>query len=50
VASGIADMFTDCIRKKRKPSIDGMEGFRSLQVILTAMDAAKQRKTLKVKY
>lgn len=49
VASGIIDMFTDCIQKRKKPSIDGMEGYRSLNVILTALDAAKQGKTLKVK-
>ena len=49
VASGIIDAFTDSIRKKRKPAIDGMEGYRSLNVILTAMEAAKQNKTLKVR-
>lgn len=50
VASGVIDSFTDNIRLKKKPSIDGMEGFRSLDVILTAMDAAQQGKTLKIKY
>ncbi len=49
VASGIIDSFTDCILKKRKPEIDGMEGYRCLNVILTAMEAAKQRKMLKIR-
>ena len=50
VASGIIDSFTDCIRKKKKPSIDGDEGFRCLNVILAAIDAAKTGKTVKIKY
>jgi len=50
VASGIIDSFTDCIRRKKKPSIDGDEGYKCLDVILTAMDAAKQNKTLPIKY
>ncbi|MBI1368357.1 MAG: gfo/Idh/MocA family oxidoreductase [Planctomycetes bacterium] len=50
VASGVIDALTDSILKNKKPSIDGEEGFRSLDVILTAMDAAKQGKTLKIKY
>jgi predicted dehydrogenase len=50
VASGIIDSFTDDILKKRKPKIDGVEGFRSLDVILTAMDAAKAGTTKTIKY
>ncbi len=50
VASGIIDLFVDSVRLRRKPAIDGEEGYRSLQVILTAMQAAKQGKTLKVRY
>lgn len=48
VASGIIDSFTTSILKKKAPEIDGMEGFQSLNVILTAMDAAKQGKSLKI--
>jgi len=48
VASGIIDSFTKSILEKRKPAIDGHEGYQSLDVILTAMDAAKAGKTLKV--
>jgi len=48
VASGIIDAMTDSIRLKKKPEIDGVEGYRCLNVILTAMDAAKQGKTLKI--
>ena len=50
VASGIIDAMTDSILSDTKPSIDGMEGFRSLDVILTAMDAAKAEKMLKIEY
>jgi predicted dehydrogenase len=39
--SGIADLFTDCVRKRRKPTIDGHEGYQCLNVILTAMEAAR---------
>lgn len=48
VPSGIIDSFTAAIETKTPPSIDGMEGYRSLDVILTAMDAAKAGKTLKI--
>ena len=48
VGSGITDMFTDSIISRRKPPIDGMEGYRCLNVILTAMEAAKSRRTLKI--
>ena len=41
VTSGIIDAFTDAILARRKPPIDGEEGYRSLNVILTAMEAAK---------
>ncbi|QQE11990.1 Gfo/Idh/MocA family oxidoreductase [Planctomycetota bacterium] len=47
--SGIMDMFHDCILKKKAPSIDGHEGYASVATILTAMEAAKQNKTLKIK-
>jgi UDP-N-acetylglucosamine 3-dehydrogenase len=48
VPSGIIDSFTAAIEAKTPPAIDGMEGYRSLDVILTAMDAAKAGKTLKL--
>jgi len=50
VASGVIDAFTDAIRKRRKPEIDGDEGFRCLNVILTAMQAAKKGRTAEIKY
>jgi predicted dehydrogenase len=40
VASGIIDSFTDSILAGKPPEIDGIEGYRSLDVILTAMEAA----------
>jgi predicted dehydrogenase len=48
VASGVIDAFTRSIQTKTPPAIDGMEGYRSLEVILTAMAAAKSGKTLKI--
>jgi predicted dehydrogenase len=48
VASGVIDTFTKCILEKRPPAIDGVEGYKSLDVILTAQEAAKAGKTLKV--
>ena len=50
VSSGVSAAFTSCILKNKKPEIDGMEGYKSLDVILTAMDAAKQKRTLKIKH
>jgi predicted dehydrogenase len=49
VASGIIDSFTDAILAGKAPNIDGAEGYRCLDVILTAMDAAKDGRTLKIK-
>ena len=48
VASGIIDSFTKNIANNTPPEIDGMQGYRSLDVILTAMEAAKEGKTLKI--
>ncbi|MEX0745710.1 MAG: Gfo/Idh/MocA family oxidoreductase [Phycisphaeraceae bacterium] len=48
-SSGVIDTFTDCILKNRKPEIDGIEGYRCLNVILTAMDASKRAKVLPLK-
>ena len=48
VPSGIIDSFTRNILEGRAPEIDGMEGYKSLDVILTAQEAAKQGKNLKI--
>lgn len=48
VASGIIDSFTRAIASGKPPEIDGMEGYRSLDVILTAMEAAKSGQTKKI--
>lgn len=48
VASGVIDSFTDCIRERRKPVIDGLEGYRALNVILTAVEASKEGKTKRI--
>ena len=48
VASGIIDLFTKSIATNTPPEIDGLEGYKSLDVILTAMEAAKLGKTMKI--
>jgi len=48
VPSGIIDSFTKNIETNTPPEIDGNEGYRSLDVILTAIDAGKQGRTLKI--
>ena len=48
VASGIIDSFTTNIIAGKAPEIDGMEGYRSLDVILTAMEAGKEGVTKKI--
>lgn len=47
-ASGIIDSFTDCILENRKPEIDGEEGYKCLNIILTAIEAAKEGKVKKI--
>jgi UDP-N-acetylglucosamine 3-dehydrogenase len=49
VASGIIDSFTTAILNRRSPEIDGMEGYRSLDVILTAMESAKAGRSLRIR-
>ncbi len=49
VASGVIDSFTEAILKKKAPAIDGEEGYKCLNVILTAMEAAKAGKVMKVR-
>ena len=48
VKSGIIDSFTHSISTRTPPEIDGIEGYKSLDVILTAMEAAKLGKTMKI--
>ncbi|HXE51985.1 MAG TPA: hypothetical protein VN541_03175, partial [Tepidisphaeraceae bacterium] len=48
VASGIIDRFTTSILTNTPPDIDGNEGYRALDVILTAMDAGKQGRICKI--
>ncbi|MEM1108377.1 MAG: Gfo/Idh/MocA family oxidoreductase [Planctomycetota bacterium] len=50
VSSGVSDLFTACILNRRKPAIDGEEGYRALQVILTAVEAAKTGVNKKIRY
>jgi predicted dehydrogenase len=48
VPSGIIDSFTAAILAKKPPEIDGREGYQCLDVILTALDAAKAGKTVRI--
>jgi predicted dehydrogenase len=48
VASGVIDLFTKSILAGKPPEIDGMEGYRSLDVILTAQEAAKAGKSMQI--
>jgi UDP-N-acetylglucosamine 3-dehydrogenase len=48
VPSGIIDLFTKSIQEKKPPEIDGMEGYRALDVILTAIEAGKAGKMAKI--
>jgi predicted dehydrogenase len=48
VASGIIDAFTRSIKENKPPEIDGNEGYKSLDVILTAMEAGKAGKTMQL--
>lgn len=48
VSSGVIDSFTDSILNRKKPLIDGMEGYRALDVILTAVEAAKSGRFKKI--
>jgi predicted dehydrogenase len=48
VPSGIIDSFTKAILEGRPPEIDGMEGYRCLDVILTAVEAARDGKICEV--
>ena len=48
VSSGVIDSFTESILSRKKPLIDGMEGYRALDVILTAMEAAKAGRFKKI--
>ncbi len=46
--SGVSDLFINAIITNTPPTIDGEEGYKSLDVILTAMESAAMGKTLKI--
>lgn len=48
VASGIIDALTQDILAGTQPAIDGVEGYRAMNVILTAMEAAESGRFLPV--
>lgn len=48
VKSGIMDMYVESILSGKQPLIDGMEGYKSLEVILAAMESAASGKAVKV--
>ncbi len=41
VCSGVIDAFTDCILNNQPPGISGEEGARSLDIVLTALEASR---------
>ena len=47
--SGIMDMFIAGILSGKAPPIDGEEGYRSLEVILGAMESSRSGKTVRCK-
>lgn len=49
VSSGVIDLFVREIVENKPAAIDGVEGFRCLNAILTAMEAAKAGRTLPIK-
>jgi len=48
VKSGMMDMFVKSIQTGNQPLIDGMEGYKSLEVILAALESAASGKVVKV--
>lgn len=46
--SGVTDALTDCILKRKQPPIDAEEGYRSMMVVVTAMQASARKKTLPI--
>ena len=49
VGSGVSETFTDCIINRKKPTIDGMEGYRAIDIILSSMESAKDGKAKKIR-
>jgi UDP-N-acetylglucosamine 3-dehydrogenase len=48
VRSGVSDMFVNSILSNTKPPIDGIEGYKSLDVILAAFESSASGKTIKL--
>jgi UDP-N-acetylglucosamine 3-dehydrogenase len=47
-ASGVTAAFTQCILSGSTPLIDASEGYRSMMVVVTAMQAAKEARRLQI--
>lgn len=47
--SGMMDMFVGSILGGKKPEIDGEEGYKSLEVVLAAIESAKTGKTVRIR-
>ncbi|WP_208586904.1 Gfo/Idh/MocA family protein [Gracilibacillus suaedae] len=45
-SSGVVDHFVDSVRNDSKPLIDGEEGYKSLQIILAALEANETKKNI----
>ena len=42
VSSGVVDRMTECVKQGRPPEIDGEEGYKALDAVLTGIEAAKE--------
>ncbi|WP_058306562.1 Gfo/Idh/MocA family protein [Gracilibacillus massiliensis] len=45
-SSGVVDHFVDCVLHDRKPLIDGTEGYKSLKIILAALESNQTKKNV----
>lgn len=48
--AGLVDDFIDCVRTKRKPTISGMDGLRTLEVVKAAYQSNKLKQTIQLDY
>lgn len=50
VSSGVSDMFIHSVVSGKEPPINGVEGYRSLDVILAAFESSDSGKAIKIKH
>ncbi|MFC4401870.1 Gfo/Idh/MocA family protein [Gracilibacillus xinjiangensis] len=47
-SSGVIDHFVDCVLNDKKPLIDGEEGYKSLKIILAALESNETKKNVSI--